>query len=119
MISICNNGGDILSTNYYESAAAKAGFCFLSGNAGTLRLLVPESVKHYIAEIRTGKKVVIEKSLMNHRCIDIVFEDGSNQPFFITLDKRQTMNIGGRGRNVDFSVWTLMGKHFTAKADVL
>lgn len=119
MISISNNGGDILSTNYYDSAAAKAGFCFLTGNAGTLRLLVPERFEHNLAEIRTGKKVVIEKSLMDHRCIDVVFEDGSNSPFFITLDKRQTMNIGGRKRNVDFAVWTLKGKQYTSKADVL
>lgn len=119
MFSIINNGGDILSTNYYDSEAAKEGFCLLTGNAGTLRLLVPERFEHCLAEIRTGKKVVIEKSLMDHRCIDIVFEDGSNSPFFIALDKRLTMNIGGRKRNVDFAVWTRKGKQYTSKADFL
>lgn len=41
MITVQNDGPDIASTNYWESAHAARGLCYLSGNAGALRLLAP------------------------------------------------------------------------------
>ncbi len=39
-----NDGGNIMSTNYFQSRAAQAGYILASVNAGTFRLLVPDGI---------------------------------------------------------------------------
>ena len=80
MIKISNNGPDIASTDYWTTEHALAGLCYLSGNAGALRLLVPKAAEGMLAEMRTGASVTIEKSIPEpRRCIDLVFEDKGNK----------------------------------------
>lgn len=54
MIHIENQGAEIASTNYWDTPHAQRGFCYLSGNAGVWRLLVPEAQAALLAEMRTG-----------------------------------------------------------------
>lgn len=116
MISIANEGQDIVSTNYWETEHANAGLCYLSGNAGAWRLLVPEAAEHMLAEMRTGKRVSIEPSIIEPGCWDIVFEDGSDSPFALTLDKRQMDWAMGAASGFPFTVWTQRGKQLTFSA---
>lgn len=109
MIEIQNAGQDIARTNYWSTEHASAGLLYLSGNAGTWRLLVPPAAEHMLDEMRTGKSVTIEPSISDSRCWDIVFEDGTDSPFAVALDKRQVDRKMEPGKAV-FSAWTQSGK---------
>lgn len=109
MIEIQNNGQDIAHTNYWSTEHAAAGLLYLSGNADAWRLLVPPAAEYMLTEMRTGKSVTIEPSISDPRCWDIVFEDGTESPFAVALDKRQVDRKMEPGRAV-FSVWTQGGK---------
>ncbi len=75
-ISIGNKGQELASTNYWSSEQALAGLCFASTNAGAIRLLIPKATEHFLEEMRTGKKITIERSICHDkRCVDIVFEE--------------------------------------------
>jgi len=89
VIQIENDGPSLVSTNYWSTPHAQRGLLYLSGNAGALRLLVPVASGDYLAEMRTGKSVTIEPSIREPQCIDIVFEDGTDTPFSVSLDRRQ------------------------------
>lgn len=68
-----------MRTDYWDTEHANAGLCYLSGNAGTWRLLVPEAAEGSLAEMRTGTRATIEPSLhLPGRCWDVVFDDGSD-----------------------------------------
>lgn len=110
MFTIENRGAEIASTDYWDSEHASAGLCYLSANAGTLRLLVPEAAEGMLPEMRTGKRVTIEPSISDPRCVDIVFEDGTSSPFSLALDKRQIDRVLSRGNGIPLTVWTQRGK---------
>lgn len=114
MITIINDGPDLAQTNYWESEHASVGLCYLSGNAGLWRLLVPETAISILDDILTGQRAVIEESIHAPRqAVDVVFEDGTDMPFSIAIDKRQidralqpsecrlTVWVEGRGKVVD------------------
>lgn len=112
-VAIGNNQQEITSTNYWKSAYAKMGICWLSRNAGAVRLLLPKPQERYIAEIFTGKSVTLEPSLAIRNNFDVVFEDGTNSPFFISISpKAMDFNLRAlKGeRNIPFTVWTEAGK---------
>ncbi|WP_164964326.1 hypothetical protein [Rubrivivax sp. JA1026] len=109
LFTIENAGADLKATNYWDSEHASAGFCFLSANAGTWRLLVPEAAEHLLVEMRTGKRATIEPSIQAAGCVDVVFEDGSASPFSIAIDKRQMDRAALPGR-CRLAVWTQRGK---------
>ena len=48
MITITNQGQRITSTNYWDSDNARAGYLYLSWNAGAARLMVPDTQKAVI-----------------------------------------------------------------------
>jgi hypothetical protein len=58
LITIGNNGADLASTNYWQTEHAQTGKFYLSGNAGTWRLLVPEAAEHMLSEMQTGSRVM-------------------------------------------------------------
>jgi hypothetical protein len=89
-----NNGEAIASTNYWDSDQAQDGCCFLSWNAGTGRLLVPDVLVSAIAEMRTAKYVIVSRGPWRthggRTAIELLFEDGSNSPFVLTITEQQT-----------------------------
>lgn len=110
MIEISNDGPEIVSTNYWQSEHAERGLLYLSANAGAWRLLVPSAASDMIAEMRTGKSVTIEPSIqVPGRCWDVVFEDGSDSPFAVAIDKQQVDRKMEPGACI-LSVWTRAGK---------
>ena len=109
MITIGNNGQELAETNYWDSEHASAGFCYLSANAGALRLLVPEAAEGLLAEMRTGKRVLLEPSISSPGCIDIVFDDGTDEPFALAIDRQQIDRALTPATNVRFVIWTQRG----------
>lgn len=86
MIVIKNNGKNIQSTNYWGTEFADAGFCYLSSNAGCLRLLVPKTIEAVIPEMRTGKNAVLKPSMAHaDAAFDVVFDDGTATPLAVSL----------------------------------
>ena len=61
MLEIRNQGQAILSTNYWDSDHAKAGYFYLSWNAGAGRLLVPDSQKATLREMKGAREVIISR----------------------------------------------------------
>ena len=62
-----------------------------------------------LPEMRTGRRAIIESSVSDPRCWDIVFDDGTDAPFCISLDKRQLDRTLTTGRGV-LTVWVPTGK---------
>jgi hypothetical protein len=119
MILIANAGVDVAETNYWDSELARAGYCFLTGNAGAWRLLVPEATEYMLADARTGKHVTIQPSLVAPgQGWDIVFEDGTTSPFFLCIDKRQVDRAMHPRGECRFSVWTRRGKELDLRCTV-
>lgn len=108
MIEVGNDGPRIAATNYWQSEPAGRGLCYLSGNAGAWRLLVPAAAENLLAEMRTGTRVTIEPSIRAAGAFDVVFEDGTDSPFSITLDKRMIDRAMTSGQCA-FTVWTARG----------
>lgn len=107
---IANDGESIAATDYWDSEHANAGLCYLSGNAGVWRLLVPEAAELALPEMRTGRSAAIEDSLHEPgRCWDVVFDDGTSSPFSIAIDKRQVDRAMQPGAT-RLAVWTQRGK---------
>lgn len=106
MIRIENDGPKLVSTDYWSTEHAANGLIYVSGNAGAWRLLLPRTAHGYLPGIRTGRSVSIEDSVTEPgRCWDVVFEDGSDSPFFIAVDRKQFDRSVKPGRNVRLVVY--------------
>jgi hypothetical protein len=86
-IEITNNKSKIYSTNYWDTEFAQKGLCYLSGNAGDWRFLIPGHLTEYITEFMAVKRATIEPSIAIPGHIDIVSVDGSAAPYFIAISK--------------------------------
>jgi hypothetical protein len=92
-ITIANAGQRILSTNYWDSEQARAGYFFLSWNAGAGRLLVPDSQKPTIREMRSAKYIIVSRGSWTEKngreAIELLFEDESDSPYCVHLVAEQ------------------------------
>lgn len=112
MITITNDGPGITGTNYWDTEHAMAGLCYLSGNAGVWRLLVPPEAETMLTEMRTGHRVSIEPSLHLAGHLDVVFQDGTDAPFSVAIDPRQIDRALEPGE-YNLAVWTCRGCEMT------
>ena len=103
-----NDGPAIRSTTYWQTEHARAGLCYLSGNAGAWRLLLPDAAAGMLAEMRTGQHATIEPSVQQPDSWDVVFEDGTDSPFAVAIDRRQVDRAMAPGR-CRLTVWTPAG----------
>lgn len=78
---------------------------------------MPEAAEGLLAEMRTGKRAYIEPSIRDPRCWDVVFDDGTDAPFSLTLDKRQTDRAMSAGC-CPLTVWTARGKVMALQCEV-
>lgn len=112
MILIGNAGADIASTNYFQSSQAASGLFYISWNASTARILIPDNKLSEIDEMRTGRVCVISRGrLQGVDCLELMFDDGSDEPYVLYLDIRCTDRVITPG-NEPFKVaaWTSRGK---------
>ena len=124
-LMIGNNGYKIASTNYYDTEMNAQGGFYLSGNAGALRLLVPDSMLSQLDEMKTGKSVEIEvhenaePGALDKLQYQIYFEDGTSQPFAIFLSSHQTDRALSGIKRCKFLVYTRDGLQLTLPCKVL
>jgi hypothetical protein len=90
-VVIVNDGPELSSTTYWDSAEAANGFAFLSYNAGALRLLVPPLLEHYLPGMtKHVREVVLTRGRFEgvEGVVEVMFEDDSDTPFALHLDPR-------------------------------
>lgn len=110
VLIITNNDREIESSNYWDGEYAQHGYVFGSINAGALRLLVPDSLVNIIDEMKTAKKVVFYSGkYQGKEAFQLLFDDMTEEPFILIIDKEQVDRILPRSENnreFVFSVWT-------------
>jgi hypothetical protein len=112
VISISNDDSEIIISNYFNSPWAEAGLCYLSGNAGAARLLVPDSYAHTVPSMHTGKFCVLTTGRFKGRdCIEIMFDDKSRAPFSVVIEQQMCdFSIQPSRTPFKLSAWTRTGK---------
>ena len=134
-ITIVNDGRKILETDYFESDFAKMGLVYLSFNAGTCRVLLPDSYLDVLPEMAAAAKVIISMGPMHEgkfgehmyveqrsqllsdnpaiKSYEVMFEDYSEAPFAIhtTVDMSDRLLVPrDHGQKLRVAVYTKRGK---------
>ncbi len=110
-----NAGPVLVETNYWTSPHARRGLCFLSTNAGCIRLLVPPAQEKALPEMTKGvREVALTRGTLDGKtdAVELLFEDGSDSPFCLQLDARQSDRLwppADDGRPVPFAIYTQGG----------
>lgn len=93
-IIIENDGPTIVSSNFWESSAARAGKVFLSTNAGAFRLLCPKRIDSVgtlgdlLREVKGAQYVIVSRGhFEGPDGMELLWEDGSDNPFCIHLNR--------------------------------
>lgn len=117
MLQIENKGQAITSTNYWDSDHAKAGYCFLSWNAGAARLLLPDALKPALMDMRGSKYVIVSRGPWTahggREALELLFEDNSDSPYCLHLVAEQTDRLlpeDNQGGGFAVTVWTRGGE---------
>jgi hypothetical protein len=114
VITIRNNGPELVATDFFDSAGARQGLCYLSWNAGAARLLLPDVWDNpsLLAELATGRLVVISRGKLHGvEAYEIMFDDGSETPFAFHIDARQSDRlVPAREGEFIATAWTRRGK---------
>lgn len=114
MIVTKNHGHLIVSSSYWGSELESAGKLYVSCNAGAIRMLVPSSMRDVIEEARKARYVVLSRgpwpSLGKEEAAEIMFEDGSDNPYVIHLGPESFDLMPadpGTGREWVLAIWDL------------
>ncbi len=120
MFKIANAGQAIVETNYFDSEHAKAGYAFMSWNAGAARLLLPDSMCTALAEMREANMVIVSRGPWNGRdALEILFEDDTESPYCLHILRAQTdrsIPEDDQGGGFVLAVWTRSGMALTLPA---
>ena len=116
-IQIANSGPEITETNYWDGAHSRAGFYFLSWNAGVARLLVPDVRAGDLRDMRTAQYVIVSRGPWpeqdGREGLELLFEDGSDAPFCLHLSAEQCDRLlpdADQGAGFSVVAWTRSGK---------
>lgn len=112
MLEIVNAGAEIKSTNYFDTAHALRGLYYVSWNASSARVLVPDVQLGALDEMRTGRICVISRGkLYGVDALELMFDDGSDAPFALHIEMRQTDRaIIDDHQSFKVAAWTRAGK---------
>ena len=94
MLTISNKGQALADTTYWDSDHARAGLLYLTWNAGAARLLIPDTAKPMLREMKGAREVIVSRGPWtdqgNRDALELLWEDGSNEPFCVHLVAEQT-----------------------------
>jgi len=104
MIHIENDDQEIVATNFFSSEYAQRGLLFVSTNAGTVRVLLPDTLAGYLDEMKTAKRVELERR--GQRLI-LWFDDGTETPFRVDVGAEQVDRLPSdpAGKKCRVTVW--------------
>jgi hypothetical protein len=113
---IQNRGQSILTTDYWDSDHARAGYCFLSWNAGSGRVLIPDSQKALLREMKTAREVIVSRGSWHDQdgreALELMWEDDSDAPFCLHLVAEQCDRLlpdTDQGGGFVIAAWTRGG----------
>lgn len=116
MITIENRGQAILTTDYWDTPHAHAGYLYLSWNAGAGRLLIPDRQKLLLREMKSAREVIVSRGPWpehgNREALELLFEDDSDAPFCLHLVAEQTDRLlpdTDQGGGFVIAAWTRGG----------
>lgn len=93
IIKVENDGQRIASTNYWDTPNAKAGYAYMSINAGAYRLLIPPSQEEWVKDMVTASEVVITRGPWmaqgKRDAYELLFDDHSDSPFALHMVAEQ------------------------------
>lgn len=94
MFTTQNKAQSIIQTDYWDSDHAKAGYLYLSWNAGAARVLVPDSQKPMLREMKSATEVIVSRGPWTDQggrdALELLWEDRSDSPFVVHLVAEQT-----------------------------
>lgn len=110
-LTIENDGPEIVASNFWDSEMARHGYFFLSVNGGAARLLIPDSRISEVAEMETGKFVILSRGLWMKKAnaLELLFDDGTEEPYSIHLGPEQLDRLippHESRRDLTFSAWS-------------
>jgi hypothetical protein len=86
---VANNGPMIVSTNYWQTEAERAGKFLCSWNAGALRLLIPRQHQRAVREMRQARLVLLTRgpwpAMQLADAFELLFDDDSGNPWSLHL----------------------------------
>lgn len=94
-LHIENHGPLITASNYWDTEMARAGYAYLSVNAGAFRLLLPDSCRGWVPDMRAGCRHIVVSALApddwepNAFAVEWMSEDGSDEPWAAHLSPGQ------------------------------
>jgi hypothetical protein len=114
MLTISNDGQEIIASNYWQSEYARRGHIYLSVNAGAFRLLLPPFLEEAIRDMGAGREVVVSRGPWPDQkradAIEVIFEDGSDSPFVLHFGIEQIDRLPAKAdegrRDLRCTVWT-------------
>ena len=116
MFFIKNNAANIQSTDYWDSEHAKAGYVYLSWNAGAGRLLIPDSAKSMLRELNGAREVIVSRGPWadhgGREALELLWEDGSDDPYCLHIVAEQTDRLlpdTDQGGGFVITAWTRGG----------
>ena len=116
-ITISNKAQAIVATNYFDSANADSGLFYLSWNAGAGRLLVPDSQKRAVIDMKSAKYVIVSSGPLVDQggvaALELLFEDHSDCPYVLTIPVSQSDRFlpdTDQGGGFYISAWTRGGQ---------
>lgn len=113
MIMIENDGQRISCTNYWESSVARAGFLWMSCNAGAVRLLLPRRLEPILPELtKRVKHVIISYGDLlgtGRFGVEWLADDCSDNPYALHVGAEQIDLISrvppGMFHRIQTSIW--------------
>jgi len=116
MIITKNQGQRIISTNYWDMDHAKRGYFYLTWNAGAGRLLIPDSQKSALHEMKNATEVIVSRGSWQDQdgreALELLWEDGTDTPYMITLVSEQCDRLipdTEQGGGFVITAWTRAG----------
>jgi hypothetical protein len=119
-----NHKSEIEYTNYWDSSYARKGILYITLNAGTCRMLVPDNKIGIIKEFETAREAIVSRGPSSKfgrsDMLEILFEDDTDTPYMLHTGTEQWDRVPtaddqhrvGELPRWNFSVWTRKGKVF-------
>jgi hypothetical protein len=86
VIKVSSQGSEIIETNYWGSPYDKTGLILCSINKGTIRVLIPDLKRGYLADMATAQYCILSRGRWpeaGEEGIEILWEDHSTSPFIL------------------------------------
>jgi hypothetical protein len=113
---IKNRAQTILATDYWDSDHARAGYVFLSWNAGAGRVLIPDSQKALLRDMKPAREVIVSRGPWHDQggreALELMWEDDSDAPFCLHLVAEQCDRLlpdTDQGGGFVITAWTRGG----------